>query len=314
MNFCSDFSGHFALHERDAQARRYLSGLLGTQQRKNMERMDAEQEEGDYQSMQQFIADSPWDHTALMAQIGREADGMLGEQRNSALYIDETGFVKKGGASVGVQRQYCGRPGKLENCQVGVFACLGSGERAALTGVRLFLPEAWAGDPQRCQKAKIPPEQREHRTKAQLALELVAEARANGLRFGWIGGDEVYGGNRELTDALDRAGETYLMDVAANYQVCERDPRASAEQAAPGQPRPGRPGNKTRLRHESAQQSVEQLGKKYFEQESRMVVQRESVRGTLRRRVWAKKVWLPAAEGSEARGCMLVVRREEDGS
>jgi SRSO17 transposase len=95
-----------------------LSGLPGTQRRKNMERMDAEQEEGDYQSMQQFIADSPWDHTALMAQIAREAGGMLGGQRNSALYIDGTGFVKKGGASVGVQRQYCGRPGKIENCQV----------------------------------------------------------------------------------------------------------------------------------------------------------------------------------------------------
>ncbi|MDR2675329.1 MAG: hypothetical protein LBC18_10835 [Opitutaceae bacterium] len=82
----------------------------------------------------------------------------------------------------------------------------------------------------------------------------------------------------------------------------------------PGQPRRGSLGNKTRLRRESAQQSVEQPGKKYFEAESRTVMQRESVRGTLRQRVWAGKVWLPAAEGSEARGCMLVVRREEDGS
>ncbi|MDR2673971.1 MAG: transposase, partial [Opitutaceae bacterium] len=130
MSFCSDFSGHFALHEREAQARRYLNGLPGTQRRKNMERMDVEQEEGDYQGMQQFIADSPWDHAPLMAQIAREAGGMLGGQRNSALYIDGTSFVKKGGASAGVQRQYCGRPGKIENCQVAVFACLGSGERA----------------------------------------------------------------------------------------------------------------------------------------------------------------------------------------
>jgi SRSO17 transposase len=94
MSFCSDFSGHFTLHEREVHARRYLSGLLGTQRRKNMERMDAEVQEGDYQGMQQFIADSPWDHAALMAHIAREADGMLGGQRNSALYIDETSFVK----------------------------------------------------------------------------------------------------------------------------------------------------------------------------------------------------------------------------
>jgi SRSO17 transposase len=314
MNFCSDFSDYFSLHERDAHARRYLSGLLGTQRRKNMERIDAELEGGDYQSMQQFIADSPWDHAPLMARIAHEADGLLGGQRNSALYLDETSFVKKGEASVAVQRQYCGRLGKVENCQVAVFACLGSGERAALTGMRLFLPQAWAEDARRCQKAKIPLGERKHRTKAQLALELVGEMRANGLRFGWIGGDEVYGCNRELTDALERAGERYLMDVSSNYQVCEHDPEVCEAQAGPRQKRRGNPGKKTLVRRESGQQSVGQLCKKYFEKESRKVEQRESTRGMIRRQAWARKVWLPATEGSAARACLLVVRREEDGS
>ena len=72
---------------------------------------------------------------------------------------------------MGVQRQYCGRLGKIENCQVGVFACLGRGDRAALVDFRLFLPEAWAADAARCAKVKVPAAQRVHRTKPELALE-----------------------------------------------------------------------------------------------------------------------------------------------
>lgn len=82
----------------------------------------------------------------MMNQVAREADGLLGGHRHSALYLDESSFVEKGAASVGVQRQYCGRLGKLENCQVGVFGCLGREERAALVDDRLFLPEAWVKD------------------------------------------------------------------------------------------------------------------------------------------------------------------------
>jgi SRSO17 transposase len=120
--------------------------------------------------------------------------------------------VKKGEASVGVQRQYGGRLGKLENCQVGVFACLGRGERAALIDFRLFLPEAWAQDAARFDKTKMPAEHRVHRTKAELALEMVKVARERGSSHQWIGGDEVCGNNRALTDALDDLGETFLMD------------------------------------------------------------------------------------------------------
>ena len=94
---------------------------------------------------------------------------------------------------MGVQRQYCGRLGKIENCQVGVFACLGRGDRAALVEFRLFLPEAWAADAARCDKVKVPAEQRVHRTKAELALVLVEAARARGSSHQWIGGDEVCG-------------------------------------------------------------------------------------------------------------------------
>ena len=116
-------------------------------------------------------------------------------------------------AQHGVQRQDCGRLGKLENCQVGVFACLGRGDRAALVDFRLFLPEEWAADEARCQRVKVPVIERVHRTKAELAMVLVEAARARGSSPQWIGGEEVDGDNRGLTDALDASAKLFLMDL-----------------------------------------------------------------------------------------------------
>ena len=144
MELCNDYGQYFVVKGKDvsAHARSYLSGLVGTQRRKNIGRIGEDVEASNYQGMQQLISDSPWSEEAVMEQVAREADGLLGGHRHSALYLDETSFVKKGDASVGVQRQYCGRLGKLENCQVGVFGCLGREQRAALVDYRLFLPEA----------------------------------------------------------------------------------------------------------------------------------------------------------------------------
>jgi SRSO17 transposase len=188
MKFCDDFSQHFVIKGRDvgAHARSYLSGLVGTERRKNIGRIGEDIAASNYQGMQQLISDSPWDDRALMDQVAQCAGDLLGEEEDCALYLDETSFVKKGQASVGVQRQYCGRLGKLENCQVGVFGCLGAGNRAVLIDYRLFLPAAWAQDAERCAKAKVPVAQRVHRTKPELALEMVQAARRRGLKFGWV--------------------------------------------------------------------------------------------------------------------------------
>jgi SRSO17 transposase len=159
-----------------------------------------------------------------METLAEQADTLLGNHRDTALYLDESSFAKKGDASVGVQRQYCGRLGKLVNCQVGVFACLGRSQRTLLVDFRLFLPESWAQDAQRCAKAKVPLEECQHRTKGQLALEMVMAARERGLSYQWIGGDEIYGNNAPLTDALDEMGEIFLMDVSATRKLWDQDP------------------------------------------------------------------------------------------
>ena len=205
MEFISKYSEHFVVRGKDigVHASNYLSGLLSTQNRKNIECIGTDVAGSDYQGMQQMVTDSPWSWKGLMDQIGKEAQELLGGHPDTGLYLDETSFIKKGDKSVGVQRQYCGRLGKTENCQVAVFACLGRGERATLIDFRLFLPEAWAKDTERCAKAKIPEDRRIHRTRTELALEMVMGARERQSNHAWVGGDAAYGTNQAFCAELD---------------------------------------------------------------------------------------------------------------
>lgn len=311
---CADYQHHFIVHGRDVgeHARHYLTGLLGRNGRKSIGRIGEELPAANYQGMQQFISDSPWDERALMRQVRTDAEAVLGRHPDTALYLDETSFVKKGNASVGVQRQYCGRLGKLDNCQVGVFACLGRGERAALVDFRLFLPESWAQDPERCQKAKVPAAEQQHQTKAQLALAMVRQARAEGLSHQWVGGDEIYGNNRPLTDALEDDGEIFLMDINANHQLWDRDPAGTvpASIAGAGRPRTRRAA----ANPEAVKQSAAQWAQAHVAAEGRELFLRASTRGPLRAKIWVKEVWQWEPAEAQARRRFLVVRQEQDGT
>jgi len=287
--------------------------LLGTQRRKNIERIEADVAESDYQGMQQFVSDSPWDHTAVMRQVAAEAEATLGRTADTALYVDETSFVKKGDQSVGVQRQYCGRLGKLENCQVGVFASLGCGARAALVDFRLFLPEAWARDPERCAKAKVPEAERVHRTKTELALAMVIAARVQGSTHHWVGADEVYGNNHAFTAALDDLGEVFLMDVASNMQVWESDPSPQLPSPSPG--KNGRPRTRARVNPRAPKAvSVKALTASSFKAEAREVIIRDATKGSLRAPLWVRPIWVWDGQAPTARRRLLIVRQEADGT
>ena len=311
VQFCADYQKYFRVHRRDVSghARDYLTGLLGRNVRKSIGRIEEELPAASYQGLQQFISDSPWDAQCLLRQVRAEADALLGGHRDTALYLDETSFPKKGDASVGVQRQYCGRLGKLDNCQVGVFACLGRGERTALVDFRLFLPETWAQDVERCRKAKVPEAQRQHQTKGQLALAMVRQARAETVSFQWVGGDEIYGNNRTLTDALEDDGETFLMDINANHQLWDRDPAASVPAAAGGQ---GRPPTRRVADPQAVRRSATQWAQAEFAAHHRRMTLRESTRGPLQARIWVREVWQWDPEDSRARRRWLVIRQEED--
>jgi len=313
VQMCRDYSHHFVVRGKDvgAHARHYLSGLLGKERRKNIERIESDVPESDYQGLQQFITDSPWSHQALLEQVGREAGGLLGGHPQSALYLDETSFVKKGELSVGVQRQYCGRLGKTENCQVGVFACLGRGRHAALVDFRLFLPESWAQDQARCARAKVPEEKRVHETKAQLALQMVRAARERGSAHAWIGGDEVYGGNLAFCAQLEDLGEIFLMDVGRDTVVWDADP-GPVVPPPPAQGRPRTQGQRTNLR--ACKRQVHKLVAAHFATGSRKLTLRETTQGPLQARLWVREVWLWPQGAGQARRRLLVARQEEDGS
>lgn len=315
MEFSDTYSPHFIQQGMHSvhHARCYLSGLMGTQRRKNIETIENDVADSDYQGMEQFISSSPWSHEDLMAQLAGDVDRILGDPGEAALIIDESSFLKKGKASAGVQRQWSGRAGKIENCQVAVFACLAKGERMCLTDFRLFLPESWAGDAQRCDKAKIPEEHRAHRPKWKQALDMVKAARERGMRFGWVGADSLYGATADFINGVEDLGEKFMADVHVTNRIWTEKPLLEAPLSPAGKGRPRKHG-KLSKDNRARYLSVEEWTAEHFGRESRELVYREGAKGELKAVLWVSEVWTwePQWHGGPRRR-MLVVRRDHDG-
>ena len=146
-----------------------------------------------------------------MDQVALEADALLGGMSESALLIDESGITKKGNKSVGVARQWNGRIGKVDNCQVGVYAALSRGSRSTLIDTRLYLPSSWVEDKARCAVAGVPNQSRRVKSKPGLALEMVRYNRRLGVRFSWVGMDGLYGNDPVLLRSLEGDGEIFVV-------------------------------------------------------------------------------------------------------
>ena len=129
------------------------------------------------------------------------------------MLIDESGTPKKGAHSVGVHRQWGGQLGKVDNCQVGVFAALSRGSDVTLMDERLFLPKAWTDNDARCPAAGIPKAQRGFQRKADLAIAMITHARQQGIGFAWVGFDGFYGRDPAFLRALADQGEIFVGDV-----------------------------------------------------------------------------------------------------
>lgn len=221
------FVRHFQIYHYDTtlHAHQYLQGLMQGGDRKNMERMEEVVPDTDYQALQQFISDSPWDAQDVMDETALRASELIGDPKDACLIIDETSFNKKGKKSVGVARQYLGSVGKVDNGQVGVFTALCRDSQVALLQGRIYLPEEWVKDKARCCAAKIPEDERAFKTKDALALEQVRRARNLGVRFGWVLADAGYGKGPDFLFALEDMKERFLVDVHKNFIVYKADPR-----------------------------------------------------------------------------------------
>jgi SRSO17 transposase len=214
-NFLRPFVAALARDERRDNAGRYVRGLLSNLGAKTAEAI-AYLHDRDRQGLQKFVGQSPWDHRPLLAELVRQVGAALGEP-DGVLAFDPSAFAKKGDRSVGVQRQWCGRLGKLENCQVGVYLAYVSRADHALVDTRLYLPREWTRKKKRMFKAGVPSGTR-FRTRHELALDMLDE-HGTALPHAWVTGDDELGRCSWFRGALRGRGERYLLAVPANTSV-----------------------------------------------------------------------------------------------
>lgn len=211
--FVGDVARGLGRSERRRNAALYVRGMLEAGGRKSLEPVVARLGGGpaEYDSLQQFLADSPWDPTLLLGAVAERVAPRIGVQ---AWVIDDTGFPKDGRRSPGVKRQYSGTLGKVGNCQIGV-SVHAVGQRGTVPlGWALYLPEDWCADPARRRTAKVPP-QIAFQTKPELALGLIAQAVAWEVPTAPVLGDQAYGDNTDLRARLDGLGIEYVVSIGA---------------------------------------------------------------------------------------------------
>src|SRR5947207_247320 len=213
--FLEPFVASLSRAEQRHNAQHYVQGLLSDLNDKNAEAI-AYLHDQQRQALQKFLGQSLWDHDPLLDELSRQVGVELGEPEG-VLVLDPSAFPKKGTESVGVQRQWCGRLGKKDNCQVGVYLGYVSRQEHALVDFRLYLPKEWAGDRKRRQKAGVPKDVR-FRTRHELALEMLDE-RGAALPHGWIAGDDEMGRCSWFRQELRSRSECYLLAVPSNTLV-----------------------------------------------------------------------------------------------
>jgi len=195
----------------------YLRGLLSDAERKNSWQLAEKAGDEAPYGVQHLLGRADWDADRVRDDLVAYAYGHLADP-GGVLVVDETGFLKKGTKSVGVQRQYSGTAGRIENCQVGVFLAFAGRRGHALIDRELYLPKEWAGDGGRREAAGVPPEAA-FATKPQLAERMLKRAWRAGVKAAWVTGDEVYGGDPRFRRALESNGQPYVLAVRCDQRL-----------------------------------------------------------------------------------------------
>jgi SRSO17 transposase len=196
----------------------YLRGLLGPGERKSLQPMAARLGLSGHDQLQHFIASPAWDDGPLWTVLAREADRLVGGP-DAYLVIDDTALPKKGELSVGVARQYCGQLGKKASCQSLVSLTLAQAEVPLPVGLRLFLPETWTDEPERCARAGVPEAEMTPRSKGEIALAELDRLRAAGVRFGTVLADAGYGASAAFRQALSERGLLWAVGIPRVQKV-----------------------------------------------------------------------------------------------
>jgi len=201
----------FERAEPRQRAMAYLKGLMSEVPRKNSWQLAEEAGEATPDGMQRLLSTAVWDVEGVRDDLRDYVLATVGSG-DGVLVLDESGFLKKGGHSVGVKRQYSGTAGRVENCQIGVFLGYASAKGQALIDRALYLPQEWAADEQRRQEAKVPADVR-FATKPELGRQMLERAFAAGIPAQWVTGDSVYGGDRRLRLWLEEQRRWFVLGI-----------------------------------------------------------------------------------------------------
>jgi len=207
----------FPRPEVRARAGRYLAGLLGVVERRNGWQLAEQTGERSPDGVQRLLRTARWDAHVVRDDLCAYVVEQLGDPQ-AVLVVDETGFLKKGAKSAGVQRQYSGTAGRIENCQIGVFLAYASPHGRAFLDRELYLPRAWADDPDRRRAAGVPTAVA-FQTKPQLARRMLERAFAAGVPASWVTGDEVYGNDGQFRRWLEEQQRPYVLAVARSHTI-----------------------------------------------------------------------------------------------
>lgn len=318
--YFEDFRSVFGRRETQTHAQIYLKGLLSCMRRKTCESIAlrfAETRDGapcaekEVVAMQSFITHGKWlpgramqkvqaaFATELAPSCRKWSIGLVG-------VLDESGFEKSGTESVGVARQYCGRLGKVENCQVGVYLVGVTPDGTCPLDQQLFLPEAWIKDKVRRRNTQVP-KKITYQSKPEIAAEMIGRTHEAGhVKFDWITGDALYGDSGPLRAALEAADQRYVLAVRPNLTVWFVDPgnRTTVTLGTKGRKKHGT------WRHPNCR-SLKELGKDLPAEAWQAMQVREGSKGPLVYEFARMRVWIPQ-EGRLAQPGWAVFRRSLD--
>ena len=309
--FHAEFAPLFGRVEAQRRGEQYLRGLLVQQaDRRNAENVAEMVEGATPRTLQRLLTEAPWPTGPVIDRLQAYVGARLNAP-DGVFVIDESGFPKQGTTSVGVARQYCGTLGKVGNCQLGVVLSYASARGHALVDKRLYLPQAWADDPARCRAAGVPEGEVRYRSKAEVALDLLRQARAAGHLTGdWVAGDDAYGMVPTLRDALDAEGWRYVLDVPATTPVFDR---LALTEVPPWSGRGGKP-TKPRLAPDApTPRTVAAIAAGLPADAWQDVTVAEGAQGPRTYQFAALRVW-ESRDGLPGRACWLLLRRNLDGS
>jgi len=314
------FRSVFGRRETQTHAEVYLKGLLSSMRRKTCEaialrfaktKQGTPRAEKEVVAMQSFITQGKWQAGRAMRKIQAAfAEELVPSCRRWSIgtvgVLDESGFEKSGTESVGVARQYCGRLGKVENCQVGVYLVGVTPDGTCPLDQQLFLPEAWIKDEKRRRKTQVPKEITQQ-SKPEIAAEMIRRTREAGhVKFDWITGDALYGNSGPLRAALEAADQRYVLAVHPNLTVWFVDPgdRTTVILGTKGRKKQGT------WRHPHCC-SIEELGKNIPADAWQAMKLREGTKGPLVYEFARVRVWMPKEKERSQPG-WAVFRRSLD--